>query len=144
MSLIYIQYSIDHSPQNFGELHQRCFHKGVWNSCSQNFVKNPEETYAVELSFHKIARLQPTSYCRTKSYYCWTNTSANTFLVVLRKERIFQDIENFNEKKLQKSPFFSKTTVCSSEFATSTKTDSNKNVSGEFSEVFANLSRKDP
>ena len=60
------------------------------------------------------------------------------------KREYFKISKISTKKKLQKSPFFSKTTVCSSEFATSTKTDSNKNVSGEFSEVFANLSRKDP
>ena len=88
------------------------------------------------LPFHKIARLQSTSYYRTKSCYYRTTTFMNTFLEVLRKEKISENFENFQKIKLQNCPFFSSATMCSLEFSTSTKTDCQKNVSGEFSEIW--------
>ena len=86
------------------------------------------------LPFHKIARLQSTSYYRTKSCYYRTTTFMDTFLEVLRKEN--SKISKISKKKLQNCPFFSSATMCSPEFSTSTKTDCQKNVSGEFSEIW--------
>ena len=52
-----------------------------WNSCTNNFVKFPGEH--VQFTFNVIARLQPIAYY-------WTKASiADTFLEILRMERMF-------------------------------------------------------
>ena len=64
------------------------------------------------LPFHKIARLQSTSYYRTKSRYYRTTIPMDTFLEVLRKEKIFENVENFQKKKIYKTVPFSLALQC--------------------------------
>ena len=62
------------------------FIKVFWNSCTKNFGKSPENRVNLGSLLTKITRLQCTVYCRAK------NSTAETFLEMLRKEIMFLSI----------------------------------------------------
>ena len=71
--------------------------------------------YVIEFTFNKIFRLHSTAYYRIK------NSTTDTSLEVLRKEKIFRncfenEFRNFHKKPLQNDPFSLTLPVCSSDF----------------------------
>ena len=73
--------------------------------------KTSRKIYVIEFRFNKIVRLHSTACYRIK------NSTTDTFLEVLRKEKMFQNFNIFNKKKpLQNGPFSLKLPVYSSEF----------------------------
>ena len=105
-----------------------------WNSCSKKFVKYPEKRMqwcflSIKLhdySLHPIIGLKAATI---ELLPLWT-------LFWRCSEKKIRKFRKFPKKKLQNCPFFSSATMCSPEFSTSTKTDCQKNVSGEFSEIW--------
>ena len=76
----------------------------------------------MDFPFNEIARLQSTAYY-------WNKPSiTDTFLEVLRRERMFENFKNL-KKPLQNCLFFSNATGLQSIISSFNKTDSKKNVS---------------
>ena len=74
------------------------FIRVFWNCCTKTLEKFIK-MYVIEFSLNKIARLHSTVYSRIK------NSTTNTFLEVLRKEKKFEDLNIFTKKPLQSIPF---------------------------------------
>ena len=85
-----------------------------WNSCIKNFENYPEKTYVGESALDKFVRLQSTPY-RTKNF------TTDTFLEVIRKERVSWNFEKFKKTFVQNYPFFFNVTSLQSRISDSNK-----------------------
>lgn len=77
----------------------RCFMRLFRSSCTKSLGNYPEKTCVGEFPLNKFTRLQYTAYLTR-------NSTANTFLEVLRKEIVFKNLENFQKISVQNCTFF--------------------------------------
>ena len=107
------------------------FTKVFWNICTRRLGRI---TYVVEFPFNEIARLQSTTYCRTK------NSTADTGTYPARK--ICYNFRKFQKNLWKTVRFLLNSSGLQTSIDFNKHRDSEKNVSCECSEKFAYWSGK--